>query len=101
MTHAPHEWLPGYSPAQLLHDGCPECETRGQAAAAAIAGLDTASFERAWERAAAWQRDGGGHPIAAAEIPMLRALWAVQVQLERRGWPTGRCPSLNVLWGSL
>ena len=27
-SHLCHEDLPGYSEAQILHDGCPECEAR-------------------------------------------------------------------------
>lgn len=68
MSHDAHEALPGYSPDQLLHAGCGECDMR---AAAPDAGL--------------------GH-LDLAEIRMLSVLWAVQVHLEMRGFPLGQVP---------
>jgi hypothetical protein len=96
MSHAPHESLPGYSPAQILVAFCDECEERGERADIAIAHLDMGSFARAWKRAAAWQKDGTERDISAPEVPMLRALFAVQCQLEPRGFPLGEIPSANV-----
>lgn len=91
MTHDNHATLPGYDPDQLLHDGCAECEERGADPGLAIAYLDHERFGRAWERAATLQARGlpGG---SRAELPMLRILAAVEVQLERRGLPLGVLP---------
>jgi hypothetical protein len=95
MSHVYHEGLRGYNPSQLLHDGCPECEARGEQPMDAIANLDAARFVRAWSRAAAWQQ--GRLPdeewLSAAEVPSLRVLWAVQVSFERHlGVPIGFLP---------
>lgn len=85
MTHANHPSLPGFDPRQLLVDGCPECEERGSDYVTAICHLDGVRFRAAWERAAAWQSTDSSEAlaIAVAEVPMLRALWAVQVMFER------------------
>ncbi len=92
-THAYHDTLEGYHPSQLLHDGCGECEYRGENLMAALGHLDRTSFLRAWERAAAWNGVGTlTGPISVAEAPMLRALYAVQVQLERFGVAVGTLP---------
>ena len=91
MTHDYHDALAGYSAAQLLHDGCTECEARAASRDHGIAALDLLSFARAWHRATQWHRDGLTD-VADAEAPMLRVLWSVQVQLEMRGVPIGACP---------
>lgn len=92
-VHAWHEQLPGYSPEQILHDGCGECETRAARGDHGISSLDTINFARAWQRAARWNGVGpDAHAVAAAEVPMLSALWAVQLQLERRGVRIGEVP---------
>lgn len=90
--HAYHDSLPGYDPAQILHDGCEECEDRAVNVARAIGHLDAGNFERAWVRAAE-RVTCGLRNVSAAEAPLLNALWAVQVQLERRGVPIGHIPT--------
>jgi hypothetical protein len=93
MTHDNHDTLPGYTPGQLLHAGCGECEARARQPGGGIAHLDRVRFARAWGRAALWQAGGGALPdLDAAEMPMLGALWAVQTQLERFGVPVGHLP---------
>lgn len=92
MSHDYHEQLPGFSPAQVLHDGCRECEHRALRSDHGMASLDTANFARAWSRAAQWNKSGLAD-VAVAEIPLLSVLWAVQVQLERIGVPIGTLPS--------
>lgn len=91
MAHDYHEGLPTYSDVQILHDGCAECEARAFREDHGISSLDQQNFARAWQRAAAWNT-GGVPAVAAAEVPLLRALWAVQLQLERRGIPIGEVP---------
>jgi len=91
MSHDPHTAQPGYAPSQVLVDGCAECEQRGTGSGLGIAVLDPARFAEAWRRAADWQRDQVSD-VSRAEAPMLTALWAVQVQLERRGVPIGEVP---------
>jgi hypothetical protein len=93
MTHSYHDGLPGFSPAQVLHDGCGECEARGASVSDAIARLDPANFARAWHRAALWNR-GGLPDVSEAEAPLLRALWSLQLQLERRGFAIGAVPCM-------
>ena len=95
-AHDYHEGLPRYSPAQVLHDGCGECETRSRAPWDAIARLDRHSFARAWGRAAQWNRDGLPD-ISVAESDVLRILWVIQLQLERRGFEIGRVPDGSVV----
>ena len=92
MTHSYHEGQPGYSPAQILHDGCAECARRGGDVSLGIASLDPQNFTRAWERATAWNFGGLGD-LSEAEMPLLRTLWAVQLQFERLGVPIGELPS--------
>lgn len=89
--HSYHEALTGYSEAQILHDGCGECEGRAADRNLGIGYLDKQRFARAWRRAADWNR-GGLPDIAKAEVPMLDALWAVQCQLENFGVPIGEVP---------
>jgi hypothetical protein len=91
--HDHHQSMPGYSPDQLLHRGCGECDIRSRERAGGLDHLDPARFEQAWRRAAQWNLADGGLPdLDPAEIPMLRTLWAVQRQLEKRGIPLGMLP---------
>lgn len=92
MSHDYHQGLPGYSPQQILHDGCIECEARGKRDDHGIGSLDQQNFARAWQRAAAWNRDIVTD-VSAAEAPLLRTLWSLQLRLERRGVPIGEVPS--------
>jgi hypothetical protein len=94
-VHTYHEGLPGYSPAQILHDGCPECEARAQSRNLGIAHLDRYRFAHAWQRAAEWNSQGLAD-ISAAERPMLDVLWAVQIKLEEYGVPIGQLPTGEV-----
>jgi len=94
MAHDYHEGLPGYDPQQILHDGCGECEQRAYSDAAhGITQLDRLHFAQAWVRAAEWnQRSSVGLSLSHAELPMLRTLWAIQVQLAGWGQPIGTLP---------
>lgn len=96
-AHEPHEILPGFDQRQILHDGCAECEWRGEDPARAIGHLDPSNFERAWERAFAREKgfDETTGRISRAESRLLAALWAVQVQLERRGVILGSIPGFG------
>ena len=91
MSHSHHEGHPGFSPAQTLHDGCAECTFRSENVWVAISHLDPVAFAKAWARAAAYER-GELADVSRAEVPLLRALWAVQVQLEPRGFAIGAVP---------
>ena len=84
-----HDYHPVQAP--VLSDGCGECENASQRADRGIGTLDPVTFQRAWIRAAAWNRTGT-HDVGIAESRLLAALWAVQVQLERRGIPIGEVP---------
>lgn len=91
MSHGPHA-LPSNSPRQIFKDGCGECEYRAQSRDHGIASLDQAQFAHAWARAAAWNHGEPGD-VSEAEVPLLSVLWAVQVQLEKRGLQViGRVP---------
>lgn len=91
-VHDHHESLPGYDRGQVLHDGCAECERRATEPDHGLSHLDRGNFTRAWHRAAAWNVHGLG-TMAAAEAPMFRMLWAVQLHLERVcGLPVGQLP---------
>lgn len=90
-VHDYHENLKGYSPAQVLVDGCAECGARGKSRGLGIGGLDQIRFARAWKRAAD-RNNGRLDDVSKAEAPMLDALWAVQVKLEERGFPVGEAP---------
>jgi hypothetical protein len=91
VSHDAHDTMPGYNPDQILHDACTECEARAEQPDHGLSRLDSGNFTRAWERAAAWQKNGT-LDISYAEMDMLRTLWAVQVQLEQRGVPIGQVP---------
>ena len=89
MSHSPHESLPGYSPAQIVVDGCRECESRS--IGTVLAKLDPPAFARAWQRAVSWQREGIPD-VSQAETGLLFALWSVAWQLDKRGVPIGAVP---------
>jgi len=91
MIHDYHEELPGYDPAQILHDDCAECEKRSEHQDHGISNLDRPTFAHAWDRAAQWNQLGLSG-VSYAEVPLLNTLWAVQVQLERYGQPIGTLP---------
>lgn len=92
MSHIYHNDLPGYHEDQVLHDGCPECEHRSASVDIALSYLDAQNFDRAWRRAAEWRIDGLDN-LSHAEMPLLDALWGVQIQLQRRcGLPVGQMP---------
>lgn len=91
MSHSYHEGHPGYSPAQVLKDGCHECSQRSERPDAAISYLDPQSFAAAWKRAAQWER-GQVADVSEAEVPVLRVLWAVACAMERLGFPIGEVP---------
>jgi len=91
MTHIYHPDLPGYDPQQIIHDGCPECEYRGEDIVRALANLDPPTFARAWKRAGELQADGLPN-ASATELPLLKVLAAIEVQFERRGCPLGTIP---------
>ncbi len=93
MSHGHHEAHPGFSPAQILKDGCNECGQRSKNVWLAITHLDPVTFANAWARAAAYER-GQLPDVSVAEVPLLRALWATQVQLERRGFAVGAVPCM-------
>lgn len=90
-AHDYHDGLPGYSRKQILHDGCTECEQRGQRDDHGISSLDPQNFDRAWARAARWHRDLVTD-VSDVEAPLLKTLWSVQLQLEPRGVPIGEVP---------
>jgi hypothetical protein len=92
--HDYHEGLPGFSPNQILHDGCGECQARAETAGHGLEQLSSSNFRRAWQRAYEWNRMGGGvDDLAHAELPLLRMLWLIQVHLERQGVPLGTLPT--------
>lgn len=91
MTHSPHHTADGYSPDQVLYDDCAECDGRAKRDDHGLANLDNATFERAWQRAADWERKGLAD-MARNEAPLFRMLVAVMVKLENRGLPFGYLP---------
>jgi hypothetical protein len=91
-VHDYHQVLPGYSEAQILHDGCGECETRGKSINLAIGSMDKGRFAKAWKRAADWNTNTDVLDVSRAERPLLEALWAIQIRLEMRGIPIGQVP---------
>jgi hypothetical protein len=84
MSHDFHERLPGYSPGQVLYDGCAECESRASRADRGIGSLDAERFTRAWSRAHRWQTSGLTD-ISDAETGLLAVLGSVQIKLDTRG----------------
>jgi hypothetical protein len=93
VTHDYHEQLPGFREGQILHDGCGECESRGQELSMAISAMDNVRFIYAWHRAARWNLTSDVLDVSAAERPLLEALWAVQLRLETTcGLPPGDLP---------
>lgn len=93
MVHDFHVELLTFDPAQILHDGCAECEERSRSRSHGIANLDPANFARAWRRAALRNVGALYSRVSQAERPMLDVLWAVQVQLEKKGLRIGYLPN--------
>lgn len=79
-SHDYHDALPGFSPNQILHDHCTECEHRAKRYDLGILSLDVQNFHRAWIRAQALHRDGL-LDLSDAETPMLKAMAAIHAQL--------------------
>lgn len=96
MSHVYHEGLEGYDPRQILHDGCPECEHRAESVERALGNMDAARFEKAWRRAydqfSSQSENVDLGSRSKAEMPVVTALWAVAIQLERRGIPMSPTP---------
>ena len=92
MSHDPHHARPRYDPAQILFDGCYECQLRSERRDHGISSLDPQRFALAWKRAADWQQGRLSGGLSNAEVPLLSALWGVQIQLEPRGFPLGQIP---------
>jgi hypothetical protein len=88
MTHDIHAGPEG----AVLWDECGECRYRSEHPDMAISHMDPRSLAEAWARAMEWNA-GDLRDVTSAELPVLRILWAVQVQLEQRGFPLGRIPS--------
>lgn len=95
-AHNHHQSLPGYSPSQIFHDGCEECEDRAKRNDHGMSTLDAGKFRRAWTRAGTRQLHGL-HDASHAEIPLLDMLIAVQVRFERLGIPIGELPQPPVV----
>lgn len=91
--HAYHESLPGYDERHILHDGCEECEQRGRDLE--FGKLDGGNFERMWNRAALWDREGLGFIPSQAERPMLVILQRIQHHLYARGVDVDQCPGTS------
>jgi hypothetical protein len=101
--HEYHDRLLGYDKRQIWHDGCPECEARGEDPANNLGTLDRARFAYAWQRAYAWNADPcpdvGLGPISHAERDLLTLLWRFQVALERNcDIPIGQLPARLPHW---
>jgi hypothetical protein len=92
MSHDNHRAVPGYSPSQVLFDGCRECDHLGLRPALAIGHMDTETFALAWQRAAISGSEGLAD-IAEAEVLLLDILHAVQVQLRAYGLSVGELPN--------
>lgn len=91
MTHDAHEAMPGYTPWQLLHSGCGECQARSAEYGGGLAHLDRTRFAIAWARAHRWKTEGLDD-LDPAEIPLLETLWLVQDQLAKFGITHGQFP---------
>ena len=74
--HDYHDALPRYDSAQILYDGCAECEQRSESRNHGISYLDRQNFARAWRRAAEWN-DRGLPNISHVEVSLLDVFWAV------------------------
>jgi hypothetical protein len=92
-VHDYHEGLPGFSEAQIWHDGCAECETRGKDLSRGIGSMDRGRFALAWRRAADWNTSTSVRDVSQAERPLLEVLWSIQIKLESVcGLPIGELP---------
>lgn len=98
MSHDYHQGQENYSSSQLLHDGCEECRQRSKNLDVAIGHLD--SFHVAWQRAFDFGK-GRLDDVCRTEAPLLRVLWAIQVQLERDGLQLGEYPGFVFAEGFL
>lgn len=97
MVHDYHEGLTNYLPLAIWQEGCTECENRSATLPYSLATLDSESFARAWQRAAAWNRDDEIGHVSKAEWPLLSLLGMMQVMFEREcGLPLGELPFARV-----
>jgi hypothetical protein len=76
MSHTYHEGLPDFTPNRILHDGCHECELRARNPAIALKLMDKPTFQRAWDRAYAWQKEG--LIPGELECAVLETIWVVR-----------------------
>jgi hypothetical protein len=97
-VHSYHDGLPGFSEAQILHDGCDECERRGKDVSTALASMDRGRFAAAWKRAADWNTTTDVRDVSQAERDLLHVLWSIQIKLETIcGLPIGGLPRGDLL----
>lgn len=80
-AHAFHDELPGYSPQQVLVDGCAVCEARSKDPRRAIAHMDRERFARAWRRALQSEREGLTD-ISDAEALLFDVLGPIALKVE-------------------
>lgn len=87
--HNYHPASSNYDEKQILFDSCGECQRRSKNVALAIREMDGSTFERAWKRAYDLESSRGNRDaigiVSDAERPVLEALWAIQIEFERRG----------------
>lgn len=76
MSHDYHEGLPGYSPGQLLVDGCKECEHRANNIPLALRSMDRETYERALGRALKMSNEGLPD-VSQAEWPVLEVIGVI------------------------
>jgi hypothetical protein len=82
VSHDYHEAHPKFSPNQVLHDGCAECDYRSKSDDAGLSTLSPDRFRLAWQRAAQlWT--GRLTDVSDAEFRLLRILAEVQRQLDQ------------------
>lgn len=86
MGHGAHRGMPGYSPAQLLHDHCPECGARGKQLRDYLPHCDATTWQAAWRRAVQWGRDGLDD-VSDTERTILRELWQIAVAFQTQAPP--------------
>jgi hypothetical protein len=87
-AHVYHGDLPGYDERQILFDGCPECERRGEDPRLALSHMDVLTTRRALARAIEWQTgsvDSAYLAISDAEARTLETLWIVAIGMARAG----------------
>lgn len=86
MSHSLHSKLPGFDRANVLHDGCPECEHRAQDPLEGLLKLDRQNIDQLWQDMRDIKWSGGKGPTrnySECDLKLIQTLYLIGVLAER------------------